>query len=316
MTRKKTLSKHKKSIAQKTTYYHDFVITVVITLIGIVSLFYLVRSFPNLSLDKNSSDPNLTTNFNASPSATLTPAKPTPTNKSQSTPIFKPNEFSLRIPILMYHYIGNNPNPADLQRDVLSITPDKFNEQMKYLNDNGYKTISLDTMYSYLINKTQVNPKTIILTFDDGYIDFFYNAFPILSQYNLSATVFIITGKVGTPAYLTWDQIKQIQNSNLITFQAHTVNHAYLTSLSIDSMDFELRESKKVLQEKLGIPVNFMAYPIGATDSLVIERARQAGYVGAVGTWLGDNQSMSVIYNIPRKRIRGNIDLATFISYL
>ncbi len=88
--------------------------------------------------------------------------------------------YQLIVPILMYHYVGNNPNPADLQRDTLSISPNKFNEQMKYLSDNGYAAISLDTLYAGLKKQVTLPNKSIILTFDDGYIDFYYNAYPIL----------------------------------------------------------------------------------------------------------------------------------------
>ncbi|MBI4036904.1 polysaccharide deacetylase family protein [Candidatus Daviesbacteria bacterium] len=224
--------------------------------------------------------------------------------------------YQVRVPILMYHYIGNNPDPKDLQRDVLSVTPDKFEEQMKYLVDNGYQTISLDTLYAALNKITTLPNKPVILTFDDGYVDFFYNAYPILLKYNLRATEFISTGLLGQGAYLNWDQIMQMNSSGLISFEAHSVHHYHLPSLSNEAILFELRESKKELEQHLGIPVNFIAYPYGSADGRIIDLVRQAGYVGALGTWPGKFQSTGTIYDMPRLRIGGGVDMKYFISLL
>lgn len=227
-----------------------------------------------------------------------------------------PSGNQLRIPILYYHYIGNNPNPADLQRNALSISPDKFDEQMGYLKNNGYTTISLDTLYAALKNKASISNKSVILTFDDGYIDFFYNAYPILRKYGFSATVFIPTGLMGRGAYLTWSQIKEMSSSGFILFGSHSVHHYSLISLSKEIMINEITESKRVLQEQLGIPINFMAYPYGSTNSQVISEVIKAGFIGAVGTWPGREQSEGTIYNMPRIRISGAISLETFAGLL
>lgn len=135
--------------------------------------------------------------------------------------------------------------PHHLQRDVLSITPDEFEEQMKYLRDNGYASVSLDTLYAALKKQTTLPSKPVILTFDDGYIDFYYNAYNILRNYGLSATVFIPTGLVGQPSYLTWPQIREMHSSGVINFGAHTVHHYNLPSVSEDTALAELQDSKK-----------------------------------------------------------------------
>ena len=174
----------------------------------------------------------------------------------------------------------------------------------------------MDTFYAALKKQTTLPAKTIALTFDDGYIDFYYNAYPILRRYNLNATVFVITGFVGKPAYLTWGQIKEMQGSGLIHFGAHTVHHYQLTALSDDSLRYELTESKKVLEEETGVPVNFMAYPYGVSDTRVIAMTRQAGYIGSAGTWAGKIQSEGTIYNMPRLRIGGGVGMAFFEKLL
>lgn len=227
-----------------------------------------------------------------------------------------PGGYQLRVPILYYHYVGNNPNPKDLQRNALSISPDKFDEQMGYLKNNGYVAISLDTLYASLKKQVTIPNKSIILTFDDGYMDFYYNAYPILKKYGLSATVFIPTGLMGQGAYLTWSQIKEMHSSGLILFGAHSVHHYSLILLSKDILVNEIVESKRVLQDELGIPINFMAYPYGSTNSQVISEVIKAGFIGAIGTWSNKFQSEGTIYNMPRIRISGSINLATFASLL
>lgn len=246
-----------------------------------------------------------------SPQPTLTPIP----SKAEEPNIQATWGNQVRIPILMYHYIGNNPKPEDKARDSISLGPDRFEEQMKYLKDNGYTTITLDTLYPALKNQVTLPNKTLILTFDDGYMDFYYNAYPILQKYGMKATVFIPTALMNQGYYLTWEQIKDMSSSGLITYGAHGVNHYHMTTLSAESLDFELAESKKVLQEKLGIPINFFAYPYGSVDTRVIKATKKAGFIGAVGTWASKIQSEGTTLNMPRMRV-GNIDLPTFISLL
>lgn len=223
---------------------------------------------------------------------------------------------SLKVPILFYHYVGNNPNPKDLQRDVLSISPDKFEEQIKYLKENGFTAISLDTLYAALKKQTTIADKSVVLTFDDGYIDFYYNAYPILLKYHLSAMVFIPTGLVGGSYYLTWPQIKEMQSSGLINYGSHSVHHYNLPSISENSAYQELSESKKTLQDNLGVPINFISYPNGAVNNFIINLAQKAGYVGGVGTWANTTQSEGTIYDMPRLRISGSINLTNFVNLL
>lgn len=257
--------------------------------------------------------PILTQKINKSNPVSSPSAKKISTSSSYIPPS---SSNSLKVPILFYHYVGNNPNPKDLGRDVLSISPDKFEEQMKYLRDNGYTSTSLDTLYAVLKKQATLPAKPVILTFDDGYIDFYYNAYNILRNYNLSATVFIPTGLVGSSYYLTWSQIQEMNSSGLIHFGAHTIHHYNLPSISPETALVELQESKKVLQDQLGVPINFMAYPNGATNNFVVGLVQKAGYAGAVGTWPGTLQSEGTIYNMPRIRISGAIDIANFAKIL
>lgn len=247
------------------------------------------------------------------PISTASPsAAPTPT----PIPIPLHSGRMIRVPILTYHYIGNNPNPQDRARDNLEVTPDKFEEQMKFLVENGYNVISLNTMYAILKGQAQLPSKPVIITFDDGYMDFYYNAFPILRRLNLHAVAFIPTGLMGSGYYMTWPQVKEIDSTGLVSFQAHSVSHPNLTTLGKEQLIYQLTESKKTLEAQLGKPVNFIAYPYGISNQRVWDAAREAGYLGAVGTWYGTTQSEGVIYDLPRVKVAGEANLTSFISKL
>lgn len=240
--------------------------------------------------------------------------KPTPS--PQLVSILVPSGKQIKVPILLYHYIGNNPDQNDKARDVLSIAPDKFDEQMGYLSQNGFSPITLDTMVAGLRGVISLPAKPVVLTFDDGYIDLYFNAFGILKKYNFHAVAFIPTGLVGTKYYASWDELQEMQTSGLLSFQSHSVFHSNLINSTNEQLTKELTESKKTLEAKFGIPVNFIAYPYGTSSPAVWEATKKAGYVGGLGTWYSNIQSEGTIYNMPRIKISGSWDLATFASKL
>lgn len=222
--------------------------------------------------------------------------------------------FAISVPILTYHYIANNPNSKDTQRDALSVSPDKFEAQMDYLSKNGYTPITLDTLYGIFNGQVSIPAKPVVLTFDDGYIDFYTTAFPILRRFNFHAVSFIPTGLIGGSYYMNWNQIKEIQSSGLVTFEAHTVSHANLPSLGFAAALAQLTDSKNVLQAHTGYPVNFAAYPYGTSNKAVQNAARQAGYVGGLGTWYGKAWGPS--WNMPRIKVSGFWNIKDFASRL
>lgn len=229
--------------------------------------------------------------------------------------VFAPPAGALgSVPILMYHYIGDNPNPKDVARYSLSVSPEKFDAQMDYLSKNGYTPITLDTLYGIFNRQTDAPPKPIVLTFDDGYIDFYTTAFPILKKHNFHAVSFVITGSVGKSYYMNWDQIREIQSTGLVTFEGHASTHKSLTYLNSNQLIKELSESKRVLESQTGYPVNFINYPNGASNEFVRNVALKTGYVGGVGTWYGRASGPSL--NLPRIRITGQMTLKDFISRL
>lgn len=230
---------------------------------------------------------------------------PTPSLSPTPTPIPLPpivrGERALHVPILLYHYVGNNPNPSDKGRDVLSVPPGVFEVQLKAIRDNGFTTITLDDLSRALAGGS-LPVKPVILTFDDGYLDFYYNVWPLLRTYNMQAMAFIPTGLVGGGAYMTWSMVEEVSRSSVVTIGAHSINHVSLPSLSHDRLVAELVDSKKLLEQHTGKPVIWMAYPYGLFDDRVVAEAKRAGYVGSATTLPGSVQYKSRLFHIPRYR--------------
>lgn len=290
-----------------------FLITMAVVTIFAGFSFFKAPTKQNSPLIQKVSTPSLEPI--ASPSSKLTPIPTKPPIAKLTIP---PNfGRSLRVPILMYHYIGANPNPGkDLARDNLSVTPDEFEKQLDYLNVQGFNSISLDTLYAGLKETINLPPKPVVLTFDDGYIDFYINAFPILKRFNIHATSFLPTQLIGTGYYMNWNQVAQLQSSGLISFQAHTLHHSNLTTLEVELAKLEILQSKKELESHIGVPVNWFSYPYGSSNELLWEIVKQAGFVGGVGTWTGSNINEGNIYDLPRIKIPGGESIDSFAKKL
>jgi len=177
------------------------------------------------------------------------------------------------VPILAYHMINND-------EEIYSVSPADFDKQMKYLAQKGYTAISLAELMDAREGKSELPQKPIIISFDDGYDDNLLTAVPIMEKYGLKATVFVISGSVGQPNYLTWEQVRELQ-ARRTEIGSHTSNHVALGELNLQDRQFEVVNSKAVLEEHLGTPVEFLAYPYGSYDAAMPEVLRQAGYRGA-----------------------------------
>jgi peptidoglycan/xylan/chitin deacetylase (PgdA/CDA1 family) len=168
--------------------------------------------------------------------------------------------------ILMYHSVAEN-------KEFFTVRPEEFKRQMDYLYKQNFKVIGLEKLVEYVRNKKEVPPKTIVLTFDDGYEDNYLTAFSVLKQYGFPATIFLATGLLGNKSYtnkrgihlpmLDWSQIKEMHNSGLIDFQPHTMNHPKLSQINIDEARKEISDSKMFIEKELNKQCRFFAYPYG-----------------------------------------------------
>lgn len=198
-----------------------------------------------------------------------------------------------KILVLNYHQIGNNFTP-------LSVPPQQFDEQMAYLKDNGYITITPEELYEGIEGNLVLPERPVLITFDDGYVDNYINALPILKKYGMHATIFVVPGFTDNNAnYLTWDQLREMEK-NGINVQSHTLNHRALEELPDDEIRAELLNSKLLLEKNLGHSVDFVAYPTGTYNLHIAGIAKDVGYKAAYTIKYGNVDKGSNIYALER----------------
>lgn len=210
---------------------------------------------------------------------------------------------SLKVPVLLYHYIGISPDPNDVTRIGLSTSPIIFEQQLKLLTENGFTTITFDELAAGLTGKQSLPSKPVILTFDDGYLDFYTNAYPVLQKYQLKGTVFVVTSFIGRAGFMKWQQIEEIARSSYVTIGAHSVHHYALTKVSETTLINELTQSKIDFVANIGYQINWLAYPYGEVNNEVATASRRAGYVGAVTTEPGVWQYENRLFYVARLRV-------------
>ena len=193
------------------------------------------------------------------------------------------------IPILAFHKIQKS-----FDFSITYITPRRFEAQLKYLTNSGYQSISL---HEYIVNKN-INGKKVIFTFDDASTSVFEFAFPLLTKYNFKASIFVITQFVGKPnrwdynflkkgyGHCDWEQIRTLASKGW-EVGSHTVSHPNLRALSNRQSWYEIKTSKNILEDRLQMPINIISYPFGKYNERVLEKVKEAGYLG--GCTLGYN---------------------------
>ncbi len=218
--------------------------------------------------------------------------------------VLAPGPVWINVPILTYHYIRINPDRFDRMGFALSVTPADFAAQMDWLKDSGYHPITAGDLHAYLRGARGLPSKPVILTFDDGYADFYTTALPILRAHDFRATAYVVSGFVGRPNYMTAAQVLEADRSG-IEIGSHTVNHPNLTNLSSVSVRSQLIDSKRFLEQLLGHPVTSFCYPSGKVNSMVAWHVANVGYDSATTTVFGFRHTLADRYIWTRLRISG-----------
>lgn len=223
---------------------------------------------------------------------------------------------SLKIPILMYHYVEYVADPGDKIRISLNIPPSVFENQVKTLQDAGYTFLTASEFDDIIGGKMKVPQKPVLLTFDDGYRDFYTDAYPILKKYNVKATQYVIAGFLDRPNHLLTSQLKEIADDRLVEIGAHTMDHVWLRGLDKKTVTYQVEQSKKDLESITGLPVTSFAYPYGAFDQQAIDIVSSAGFRDAVTTVPGVLASEDNKYFLYRLRpgYRVGDSLISYIS--
>ncbi len=179
-------------------------------------------------------------------------------------------------PILTYHCVlpiarGNTP----------TVSVDTFEKQMRMLR-NYWNPVSFEQAIDALAREKWPD-RGVVITFDDGTEDNFTHAFPVLAREKIPAIIFVITGAIGTPGFLTAAQIRTMRDAG-IDFGSHSDQHDYLPSVKSEQAAQSLNNSRKALEQILEKPVRFISYPAGGHTAEIVKSTRDAGYAAACTT--------------------------------
>ena len=261
----------------------------------------------------------------STPTATYTQT-PTPTSTPTSTHTPTPTPLlptpdgvhrQARVPILMYHHIEDPPPDADAMRRDLSVSPEIFEAQLRYLKQAGYESITLNDLALHLTMGKPLPPKPIIFTFDDGYTDAYTNAFPLLQRFGFRGTFFVISEPVDArdPDFISWAEVEEMHAAGM-SFEPHSYNHPDMRNRGFDFVVFQILAPKEAIEARTGEACRFFAYPAGRYDQFVIDVLRSANFWGAVLTEQGATHGSDELFTLRRIRVHGGDDLDTFIHNL
>jgi peptidoglycan/xylan/chitin deacetylase (PgdA/CDA1 family) len=228
----------------------------------------------------------------------------------------------------MYHHV--NPNKEDL----VTVTPEVFEGQMRCLRDGGYRAITPDDLVAHLRGGA-IPKKSVVITFDDGWLDNYRFAFPVLKKYGIRATIFLVTDRVdraspggreagsSVPTHreskelvrageerrvvLNWDHVREMAGSGLVEFSSHTKTHARCDTLSADGLVSELRGSKDAIEERTGRTCRYLCWPHGRTSVEALETAKKVGYHAAFTTKPGVVEADDDPFDIPRIVVKDDV---------
>ena len=255
------------------------------------------------------------------PEPTVIYKEPIHTNGTATfTSLPQNGKADIDVPVLMYHRIIDNRVAA--KDNWLCVHVDVFDKQLRMLELWGYSAITFSDYYLYMQGKLILPRKPIIITIDDGYLDTYTHALPLLKQYGMRAVVFVL-GDRGLH-YNKWDEHKGIppaalMNNNQILelyregieIGAHSLSHPDLSCLPKEKAWKEINRSKTLLQEELGIEPIAFCYPYGGVSPLVKQLVQESGFQFACSVFSGPAQFRKDLFEIRRITVRNKLtDLA------
>jgi len=228
------------------------------------------------------------------------------------------------IPILIYHNFDYNITKKLLPT---TITPDEFDEQIKYLTSNGYKGITLSQLYNYVQGREKLPPKPFIVTMDDGYYSNYKYSYPILKKYNTPGTIFVATALIGRHVYtpmFTWEQAKEMESSGFIEIQNHSNSHGRQDKLSYDELKKNVMDAQKMIDDNLGKrQVKVFAYPGGRCNEYTRNMLKELGIniqmtglngIASRHSDLSNLKRLSVKHNMTGRDIVNKIEIQKTVS--
>jgi peptidoglycan/xylan/chitin deacetylase (PgdA/CDA1 family) len=259
------------------------------------------------------------------PTATATPLPPTQTATASLTPTITPTftitptptttrvhigPGTVQVPIILYHWIAVSPINSQYY-----VPPEKFEEEMKLLRDWGYTSISATQLIKAINEGADLPPRPIVISFDDGHLNNYTTAFPIMQKYGFTGVLYIVKNYLGVDQYMNADQVKEMAAAGW-EVGSHTISHLDLTALEPERQRREVVDSRTELESALGVPILTIAYPFGLSNSGIIDYAHFAGYIGGMGLGFTTDQGTTNLYTLQRRDIKGTYDVKQFAAFL
>lgn len=224
----------------------------------------------------------------------------------------------MKIPILLYHEII--PDEAalakvDIRKRPYCLSRTQFQEQMTYLHENNFKTIRLHELVEAIERKEVPEEKSVVITFDDGCVSDFKEAYPVLKRLGQRAVFFVTAGAVGNKGMLNWDQIKEMLDGGM-EIGSHTLTHPFVSELDEDELKYELAESKRVLEEHLEREIDLFSSPTGYHHPAAGKIARVLGYQAVCISQVGGVDLWTDPFALKRLTLKRNHSLATFKAFV
>lgn len=212
------------------------------------------------------------------------------------------NPSMLSIPIFIYHYVEYVKDKRDTTRQGLDVLPDVFEGHLQLLANTHYTTYFVKDIPDILKGVILFKPDSVVLTFDDGYEDFYTDAFPLLKKYNIKSTIYVVADFIGKKNYMTESQIREIVESNLVELGSHSMKHQKLTLMPINVARKEITDSKEKLEKRFNVKIQTFAYPYGTFSPKLIDLVKEASYSAGVSTVKGIDQSNNNLFFLSRVR--------------
>lgn len=200
-------------------------------------------------------------------------------------------------PILMYHSVDDQ-----WTKTKLSVSPEQFREQMKFLRDKRYNVISLEKLVDLINSRKRIPHRTVVVTFDDGNENNYTNAFPVLKEYKIPATIFLVSDWIGKKNFLNTGQIKEMSEAG-IEFGSHSKTHASLSEISGRKLEDEIFLSKNAIEAVLGDYVTTFCFPFGDRNPEVRPLLVQVMYEAACVTFPRDDSIKIDPYELKRIKV-------------
>jgi peptidoglycan/xylan/chitin deacetylase (PgdA/CDA1 family) len=216
----------------------------------------------------------------------------------------------VEVPILLYHRIEPDPSSNFYRMDTGT-----FESQLKYLSAHGYHTITTAQLRQAILEGISLPPRPIIITFDDGNVDNFEFAYPLMQKYGFTGTAYIVANRLDSEGYLSKEQLQELAAAGW-EIGSHSMTHLDLANATPQQLRREILESRLRLEDEIGVDVRSFAYPFGTFTKTLAQKIENYGYRTGVGLGKNAIHDLNSIYYLSRWEIHGTMTIDEFETLL